>query len=226
MLMTDVDDAPKRAETPSEARADALERALKQKTALLHEVDHRVKNNLQLISSLLLLQTRRTEDEAVRIALRAMLERVSAVATVHRRLFQSEDIERFDVADFLRDLTGDLAAAAGRDDVQIRLDLDRVAVPAAQAAPLALVANELIGNALKHAFPDGRAGAVDVAIRREPKAFRMTVADDGVGRGAGSAAGFGSTIVELLSKQLRASTQIEETHPGVRAVLVVPVTLP
>lgn len=204
-------------------RADALERALQQKTALLHEVDHRVKNNLQLISSLLLLQARRTEDEAVRNALRAMLERVSAVATVHRRLFQSDDIEHFDVADFLRDLTGDLAGAAGRNDVQIRLDLEHVAIPAAQAAPLALVANELIGNALKHAFPKGRAGVVSVTTRRDTDGFSMAVADDGAGRDAGVAPGFGTTIIELLSRQLRGRIEIEDADPGVRAMLTVPV---
>src|SRR3954471_16875854 len=85
---------------------------------LLAEVDHRVKNNLQLIASMILLQCRRTEDEAARAALKSVLERVNAVATVHRRLFQG-DPHRFDVADFLRDLTGDLAASAGRDDLQI-----------------------------------------------------------------------------------------------------------
>ena len=99
--------------------------ALAQKSALLHEVDHRVKNNLQLIASLILLQSRRTTDEAARAALKSVLERVTAVATVHRRLFQGDPL-RFDVADFVRDLTGDLAAAAGRDDLEIALDLDQV----------------------------------------------------------------------------------------------------
>jgi two-component sensor histidine kinase len=209
----------------ADSRADELERALRHKTALLHEVDHRVKNNLQLISSLMMLQSRRTADEGARTALRAMLERVSAVAAVHRRLFQSEDIERFDVADFLHDLTGELAGSAGRADIQIHLDLEHVAVPAAQAAPLALVANELIGNALKHAFPNGRRGAVRVSTRCEPGGFRMTVADDGVGLSGGAAAvrGFGSTIVQLLSQQLRAQLKTEDAQPGVRAIVTVPV---
>lgn len=221
--MADVEEARGVGGLSGDARAGELERALKQKTALLHEVDHRVKNNLQLISSLLLLQTRRTPDEAVRTALRAMLERVGAVATVHRRLFQSDDIERFDVADFLRDLTGDLAAAARRDDIQIRLDLEHVAVPAAQAAPFALVANELIGNALKHAFPDGRPGVVKVSIVRTPGAFDMIVEDDGVGLAAAGPPGFGATIVQLLSQQLRANTRTEPLQPGLRAVVAIPV---
>jgi two-component sensor histidine kinase len=85
-------------------RTRELTQALEQKTALLHEVDHRVKNNLQLISSLLLLQNRRVSDPGVKAAMRAMLDRVNAIATVHRRLFQSDDVERFDVSAFVRDL--------------------------------------------------------------------------------------------------------------------------
>ena len=89
---------------PGEVLAQELQQALDQKTALLHEVEHRVKNNLQLISSLLLMQARRAPDPAVREALQGMLERVNAIATVHRRLFQSDDVERFDVAAFIRAL--------------------------------------------------------------------------------------------------------------------------
>jgi two-component sensor histidine kinase len=207
-----------------QARTRELEQALEQKTALLHEVDHRVKNNLQLISSLLLLQSRRIEDEGARLALRGMLERVSAIATVHRRLFHSEDIEHFDVAEFVRDLAGDMAGTAGREGVQIRLDLEHVAVPASQAAPMALVVNELLGNAVKHAFPDGRAGTVTVSIHRRDGHFDLTIADDGVGLPAGGPGrGFGSTIVQLLCQQLRAQLRTEDAQPGVRAVVTLPV---
>ena len=140
-----------------------LEAALAQKSALLHEVDHRVKNNLQLIASLILLQSRRTTDEAAHAALKTVLERVTAVATVHRRLFQGDPCS-FDVADFVRDLAADLAAAAGRDDLEIALDLDHVTIPASSAAAFALVVNELLGNALKHAFPAGRPGRIAVGL--------------------------------------------------------------
>lgn len=133
--------------------------------ALLAEVDHRVKNNLQLVASMILLQCRRTEDEAAQKALRSVLDRVNAVATAHRRLFQG-DPYRFEVADFLRDLTGDLAASAGRDDLQIALDLEPVAIPAASAAAFALIASELLANALKHAYPAGQGGGrIAVALR-------------------------------------------------------------
>ncbi|HEY8618086.1 histidine kinase dimerization/phosphoacceptor domain -containing protein [Phenylobacterium sp.] len=204
-------------------RARELEAALEQKTSLLHEVDHRVKNNLQLISSLLLLQTRRTPEESTRKALRSMLERVGAIATVHRRLFQGGDVQRFDVADFLRDLAADLAASARRDDLQLRLDLEPVAVPASQAAPLALLANELVSNALKHPYPEGTPGVVTVAVRRYPEAFDLVVADTGPGLPPPTERnGFGLTIIQLLAQQLKAKLVFEDTQPGLRAVVTMP----
>lgn len=189
---------------------------------LLRDVDHRVKNNLQLIASLIALQSRRAPDESARTALKAALERVGAVATVHRRLFQG-DPHRFELADFLRDLSGDLAAGAGRDDLEIALDLDQVTLPAAAAAPIAVVANELLGNALKHAFPVGRPGRISIKLAVEGNACVLTMADDGVGL-QGRPAGFGSTVIKLLCQQLHADLQIADAQPGVRAVVSLPMT--
>ena len=191
--------------------------------ALLHEVDHRVKNNLQLIASLIQLQARRSTDPEAEAALRAVLARVNAVATVHRRLFQG-DVQRFAVADFLRDLCGDLAASAGRDDIAFALDLEPVEIPAASAAPFALVAQELIGNALKHAFPGGRAGRITVTLVEGPGACVLTVADDGVGLGDGPP-GFGLSLVRLLCQQLHAELDLGAGEgPGARMVLRTPLT--
>ena len=211
-------------DTDQDARIRELEAALAHKTTLLREVDHRVKNNLQLISSLILLQSRRIEDEVARHALKTMLERVNAVATVHRRLLVGEDAQQFDVAAFVRDLAGDLALAAGRSDVRITLDLDSVSIPASAAAPLALVANELIGNALKHAFAPGQGGVIAISLTKADGACVLTVSDDGRGMGEAKKA-FGLTIVGLLCQQLRAGLQIESDGPGVRAVVRAPVAL-
>ncbi|WP_372783606.1 sensor histidine kinase [Phenylobacterium sp.] len=204
------------------ADAGALADALAEKNALLHEVDHRVKNNLQLIASLILLQSRRTTDEAARQALRSVLERVTAVATVHRRLFQGDPL-RFDVADFVRDLIGDLAAAAGRDDLEIAVALDQVAIPASSAAAFALVINELLSNALKHAFPGGRAGHITVSLAHRGGACVLTVSDDGVGMGD-RPPGFGSTIIKLLCQQLHAQLDVADAQPGVRTTVAIPMT--
>lgn len=208
-------------ENLQDARIRELEAALARKTALLREVDHRVKNNLQLISSLMLLQSRRMDNEPARQALKTMLERVSAVATVHRRLFQGEDAQQFEVADFIRDLVGDLALAAGRDDVRITLDLDSVMIPASAAAPFALLLNELMGNALKHAFPAGEGGVIAVSVTKADGAWVLTIADNGRGM-SGAQKAFGLTIVGLLCQQLRAGLEIVSDGPGVRAVVRAP----
>lgn len=205
-------------------RTHELSRALDQKTALLHEVDHRVKNNLQLISSLLLLQNRRVTDPAVKNSLRGMLERVSAIATVHRRLFQSDDVERFDVSAFVRDLVSDMVGAARRDDIKVRLDLERVDVAAAKAAPLALVISELFSNALRHAYPPGHGGEIFVGITRTNEVFRIEITDDGVGvQNSAAPGGFGLTIVQLLCQQLKARSETTPGEPGTRILVHLPV---
>ena len=221
-------DTRERLEAAVAARTADLTHALQQKTALLHEVDHRVKNNLQLISSLLLLQTRRVTDPGVKSSLRGMLERVSAIATVHRRLFQSDDVERFDVSAFVRDLVSDMTGSARRDDITVRLDLERVDIAASKAAPLALVINELFSNALRHAFPpealNGRKGEIFVGITRQDGDFRIEITDDGVGlETSASSGGFGLTIVQLLCQQLKARSETTPADPGTRVVVYLPV---
>ncbi len=204
----------------AQARIEELEAALVRQTNLLREVDHRVKNTLQLISSLMLLQTRRITDETARLSLRSMLERVNAVSTVHRQLFQGDEKQQFNVAAFLRDLAGDLALANGRADVEIRLDLQPAVIPAAAAAPFALVASELISNALKHAFPD-RPGVVEITVGEAGGTCELSIADNGQGMD-GAPKGFGLTIVGLLCQQLHAELEMGPGHPGVRAVVRTP----
>ena len=224
----ELDDTRDRLEAAVAERTRELTQALQQKTALLHEVDHRVKNNLQLISSLLLLQNRRVTDPAVKSSLRGMLERVSAIATVHRRLFQSDDVERFDVSAFVRDLVSDMMGSARRDDITVRLDLERVDVAAAKAAPLALVISELFSNALRHAFPEGRGGEIFVGITRTNGDFRIEITDTGVGvensaTPGALGAGFGLTIIQLLCQQLKARSETTSADPGTRVLVHLPV---
>jgi PAS domain S-box-containing protein len=207
-----------------EDRTRELTQALEQKTALLHEVDHRVKNNLQLISSLLLLQNRRVTDPNLKASLKGMLGRVNAIATVHRRLFQSEDVQRFDVSAFIRDMVADLVGSSARDDIEIQLDLERVDIPAAKAAPFALVVNELLTNALRHGFPEGRGGRIFIGVNRLNGDFRIEIADTGVGLDRDNkATGFGLTIVHLLCQQLKAKVETTDAEPGTRVVVLLPV---
>ena len=111
-----------------------------------------------------------------------------------------------------------------RDDIEMQLDLERVDIPAAKAAPLAVVVNELLTNALRHGFPEGRGGRIFVGVRRENGDFRIEITDDGVGIDKTSpVSGFGLTIVQLLCQQLKARGETTDAEPGTRVVVLLPV---
>jgi PAS domain S-box-containing protein len=207
-------------------RTAELEAVLETQRALLHEVDHRVKNNLQMVSSLILMQSRAIPDENIRQSLRAMLARIEALSTVHRRLYQSDDVAVFDVADFARDLVTDLIAASGQDLVS-RLDLQPAIVPAEKAAPLALMVNELVTNTIKHAFtgrPADRPGTLAVSLSKPDGRLQIEVADDGVGlNGAAGEDSFGLRLIRSLARQLHADVEWKDAGPGTRAVISIPV---
>jgi two-component sensor histidine kinase len=215
-------------EAAVEARTRDLKAALDQRTALIHELDHRVKNNLQLISALMLMQARRAGNPEVRRALDGMAERLHAIGAVHRRLFQREDVGRFDLSDFVRDLVSDLGGASGRPEIRFACALEPVEAPAERAAALALLINELLTNALRHAFPGGRAGVVSIDLSIVANDLRIEIADDGVGMSgpAGGSCdgsqGFGLTIVDLLSRQLHGRLSRDPGPPGVRTLVVLP----
>lgn len=217
-------------EAAVEARTRELQSSVEQvlaearaKTVLLHEVDHRVKNNLQMIGALIGMQAKRTADPAAAAALRSVLSRVEAVATVHRRLYQGDDVGRFDVSAFARDLATDLVSKAGRAEVALAFDLTPVEITKDKAAPLALVVNELVSNAVRHAFRE-RGGRILVRVRPEADELVVGIEDDGVGMpgqelGRGS---FGRTVVELLARQLQAQVIWQPADPGTRATVRMP----
>jgi len=187
------------------------------------EVEHRVKNTLQLISSIVLLQGRRASDDAARQALRAVQQRVAAISVAHRHVGWSDEAEQVALAPLIREIVGDLAGSAGREGVAIDLDLEPVAIPGAQGAPVALLVSETVGNALRHAFPEGRAGRIRVGLRRVADTFELTVCDDGVGMAQGSSpAGFGLTVVQLMAQQLRGRLETDAAQPGLRHSVCVP----
>ncbi len=203
-------------------RTQELEAALETQTALLHEVDHRVKNNLQMISSLILMQSRTIKDEAVRHSLTTMLERIEALSTVHRRLYQSKDVSQFDVSDFARDLVSDLLTASGRPHISSKLDLEPIVVPADKATPVALMVNELITNALKHAFKDGP-GNIGIKMSQPDGHLVIEVSDDGVGMdGAKGDTSFGMRLIRQLGRQLRADVEWRNASPGTHVVIRMP----
>ncbi|HTA47433.1 MAG TPA: PAS domain S-box protein [Bryobacteraceae bacterium] len=190
------------------AHETALTNALADKLVLLQEVHHRVKNNLQTISSLLNLQAESVPEEA-RKALETSQRRVRAMALVHEQLYSREDLGDLDFAEYTRTLTTDLfnVCKVG-SDVRLRLEVEPLLLGADQAIPCGLILNELVNNALKHAFSDSRAAEVLVEVEsRDSGLVTLRVADNGIGLPAGfdwqHAASLGLRIVTLLTHQLK-----------------------
>jgi two-component sensor histidine kinase len=183
-------------------RARAAER---HKDLLLREVNHRIKNDLQILTSLLSLQRRAAGSPETRRALGAAAERVAVLARVYDRLSHRDSAAVVDTRDFIAGLVDDLQAAlvAGRP-ITVTAELERAALTLECALPLGLIVNELLTNALKHAFPDARPGHIAVSFARQGDAFVLQVRDDGVGLGDAGAPGhgFGRQLVHGLAAQL------------------------
>jgi len=211
------------AEVQLRSRIAELEDALSATEARLREVDHRARNDLQLVWSILLMQTRRLPEGPARKALRRAADRVAALAAALKHLPHPADPSRLDAQALLRELVGEIAAGAGRPDVRLQLDLDPVRVTPAQAAPLGLIVEELVHNALGHAFPE-RGGQIEISLQETDGGAALTISDDGVGADLATCrSGFGIGLVELLCKQLRAELALAPGAPGgLRAAVRIP----
>jgi len=165
-------------------RTAVLEAALREREVLLREVHHRVKNNLSIVVSLLEMQARSLGPSAASNALDDCRGRVQAMASIHESLYRSTDVGQVPFADYIRGLVREIVAAsaspAGR--ISLVLAIDDLTLAIDLAIPCALILNELVTNAFKHAFPEGRPGALSVTLARgEGGLVHLSVADDGVG---------------------------------------------
>jgi len=198
-----------------------LEGAVADKEILLKEVQHRVKNNLTVICSLLRLQAGRL-DERARFAFDESLRRIQSMSLVHELLYRSPEPARINFADYLRQLSDSLLRAAGASPVRVVVEADDWIVDVDRAMPLALIASELISNALRHAFPDGHAGTVRIALHPDGdgvtiNGVTMAVSDDGIGLPADLPApanarrrgGLGLMLVQSLANQAHAALHID-----------------
>jgi PAS domain S-box-containing protein len=185
-----------------------------ERETLLREVHHRVKNDLQLICSLLSLQEREVGDSPAAHALEDCGQRVQAIAQIHEQMYQSNDLARLSLSDHLRSLTSQVQRVGGNSKVEFALDIgDGVTLGVDRAIPCAMIVHELVVNCFKHAFPGGRKGRVAVTCRREAGSLvSVAVQDDGVGmperRADGPGGGLGWTLIEALSKQLEAKLAV------------------
>lgn len=205
------------AEAEVAERTGDLQESLAARTLLVHEVDHRVKNNLATMASIVKMQVRLTEDEGQRHALLSVLNRIEAISTVQRKLFTTDDVARFDIGDFARELATDLVESIKRDDIRLTLDISPVFVPAVKATPLSLIVNELVGDAVRRGLADG-GGEIHIVVRRLNGHFLIRVEDtsepvepDRV------SAELGRRMLEASASQVGAT--IEKSREGRRTIV-------
>jgi len=177
---------------------------------LLEEVHHRVKNNLAIIQSLLMLEANRAPAE-VRDGYQKSISRIEAMGLVHNLLYQAQDFEGIDAADYIARLCRALQVSAP-ERIVITADLDPLALAIDAAVPIALILNEVVTNALRHAFAGGQAGTVTVRLRRDGGKGILTVGDDGAGLPAGvgldRSDGLGLMLVRQLTRQIGGSASL------------------
>ena len=194
--------------------------ALEEKDSLLKEVHHRVKNNLQLINSLLNLQASRIADPAVAELFAESRNRIRSMALVHENLYRAGSYARITMADHVQTLCAHLqrAYASLASGIAVKVDVEDIALDLDRAVSLGLIVNELVSNALKHAYPPPATGSIDVSLRRAASGrFVLVVADDGIGLPEGWQTGdtLGLQLVRDLSDQLKGRLEIV-SMPGSR----------
>jgi two-component sensor histidine kinase/integral membrane sensor domain MASE1 len=197
-----------------------VQHSLEEKEVLIKEIHHRVKNNLQLVMSLLSLQSRYVRDPRAREQLEDSQSRVRSIGLVHEQLYKARDLAHVEFDDYVRELVQALVRVGSQGGVELALHLEPCALAVDEAIPCGLLLSELVTNALKHAFPQGRGGTLTVGLRRLGEGrLELSVEDDGVGLPPedDSAAGrkpsdsLGMELVQTLTEQLDGTLEIRRT---------------
>ena len=202
-----------RAKSQLEAEVDGRTRALvatvASKTQLLNELDHRVKNNLQLMISLVNLEKRQRPSESERQALDAIGVRLQALGLVHRRLYNQDSLGEFDLGRFVHQIVEELQSQSGRTDIRLEFVIEDILVPAAKAGPIALLLNELVAAAFRFAY-QGRGGVLRLTLGSLPHDhIAFSISDDGYTplEKETAQASIGGKIISILARQLDATME-------------------
>lgn len=198
---------------------EKLKASLQEKEVLLREIHHRVKNNLQIISSLLNLQSRHIKDEPSLDMFKESRHRVRSMALVHEKLYRSEDVAKVDFCEYIQSLASHLFVSYGVSSTSVELDVDArdVYLDINTSIPCGLIINELVSNSLKHAFEGRRKGRIRIALQPENKnKFKLVVSDDGVGLPESmdvlKTESLGLQLVTMLVEQLHGSLAIDRNN--------------
>jgi PAS domain S-box-containing protein len=199
---------------------------LKERDVLLQEIHHRVKNNLQVISSLINMQARKLPEGIVREVLRECKSRIEAIALIHEKLYQSRDYSRVPFSDYLRSLAESVVNAADIKGISLDVQAEEIQLAVDQAIPCGLIFNELITNALKHAFAGRASGSIVVRFKRaDDRMLVLSVIDNGIGMAptpsAHTARTLGLQLIATLTDQLGGHFDIK-TEDGTSVVVTFP----
>lgn len=199
---------------------ESLKSALREKEVLLSEIHHRVKNNLQIIDSLMGMQSEKVDNDQALAAFQESQNRVRSIAMIHQILYESHDFSKVEIKTVVRSLVDNLIQSYGFDSLQVNVNLDvgNVQLPIDKSVPLGLIVNELVSNTLKHAFPDKRKGEVNLTIRNiENDEILFAIEDSGVGINEGfdfeHSGTLGLSLVRALVDQLGGTLEIRRASP-------------
>jgi len=215
--IVDITDRKRAVEQLRERTAD-LTASLKERDVLLQEIHHRVKNNLQIISSLINMQVRRLQSEPACTVLKECKTRVDTISLIHEKLYQSRDFSNVSFPDYARSLANTvLHVAESANRVTLEHHVEAVALPVDKAIPCGLILNELLTNALKHAYPESRTGTIEIRLRRLSDGYlELQVCDDGIGMPDPDIKkvrrSIGLQLVSTLAEQLGGEVRITVTH--------------
>lgn len=193
----------------------------KQNELLLKEIHHRVKNNLEMVKSLIALQSAKLEDGASKEAMLASQNRVQSMGIIHQKLYQGENLGSIEMKDYFVNLgEGVLDTFNAEDKVKIECAMDDLNLDVDTAVPIGLIVNELLTNALKYAFPEGVKGQISISLTTKDNDLLLKVSDNGIGKIVGSkpkGTGFGTQLIQLLTQQLNGT--LSEDHTDGTTVL-------
>jgi len=203
-----------------------ISQALKEKDILLKEIHHRVKNNLQFISSLLALQSDHVQDSKALDALQEGQDRVQSMALIHQNLYQDDNLTGVDVQDYFVKLIQNLFDSYNIHPERIKLDLNIQALDldVDSVIPIGLIVNELVSNSLKYAFPEKRQGQITVSLSEQENELVLTVEDDGIGMDENImnnlGASFGYKLIEVFKDQLKAEMNLSSDN-GTKVEMII-----
>ncbi|MEO1263954.1 MAG: histidine kinase dimerization/phosphoacceptor domain -containing protein [Bacteroidota bacterium] len=203
-----------------------ITKALKEKELLLREIHHRVKNNLQVISSLLSLQSRFIEDENALEAIKEGRDRVKSMALIHQNLYQEDNLTGIKVKAYFEKLISSLFNSYNISPERIKLeaDIQNINLDVDTIIPLGLIVNELVSNALKHAFPGDRKGTISIQLKEEPTGLQLQVADNGIGWkkeiNLEQSDSFGFRMINAFKNRLEAQLEIENKNGAQITMLI------